>query len=115
MLGGRPLWQYVLRLIVDRWNVNGNLIPVISSTAGLDMAGIRQLIPNDMPILLAGVGAQGGSYYDLRTLMNRNGIGVFVNSSRALLYPPNPRNLPWQEAILCAVTDFKATLNSARR
>lgn len=114
MQDGRLLWQYVLQLIVDRWNVNGNLIPVISSTAGLDMAGTRRLIPNDMPILLAGVGAQGGDYDDLRGLLNRDRIGVFVNSSRALLYPPNPQNLSWQQAVSRAVTDFKAALNSVR-
>ena len=114
MQTGMPLWRYVLQLIVDRWNTNGNLIPVVSSTAGLDMAGIRRVIPDGMPILLAGVGAQGGDYDGLRRLLNSDRIGVFVNSSRALLYPPNPGNLSWQAAVSHAVRDFKAALNNAR-
>ncbi|EKD33549.1 MAG: orotidine 5'-phosphate decarboxylase, partial [uncultured bacterium] len=46
---GRPLWQYILDLVVNRWNKNGNMIPVLSSTAGLDMTRIRPLIPDTMP------------------------------------------------------------------
>lgn len=114
MQDGRPLWQYILQLIVERWNVNGNLIPVISSTAGLDLSGTRRLIPDGMPILLAGAGAQGGDLHDLHALLNHDGIGVFVNSSRGLLYPPNSQDLPWQQAVSRAVTDFKTTLNSIR-
>lgn len=112
---GRTLWEYVLELIVDRWNVHGNLIPVISSTADLDLVSVRRKVPSDMPILLAGVGAQGGDYSDLQTLLNGDDIGVFVNSSRGLLYPPNPQDRPWQEAIRHSIIDFKATLNSHRR
>jgi orotidine-5'-phosphate decarboxylase len=115
MADGRPLWQYILQLVVERWNKNGNLIPVISSTAGLDLKATRQMVPDDMPILLAGVGAQGGDYSDLKTLLNSSGSGVFVNSSRSLLYPPNSMGEPWQEAAARAVVDFKEALNQARR
>ena len=115
MQDGRPLWQHVLQLVIERWNANGNLIPVISSTAGLDLAAVRRQIPDEMPILLAGVGAQGGDYSDLRALLNRDGVGVFVNSSRGLLYPPNSDGLPWQEAVARATVDFKAALNRVRR
>lgn len=114
MQDGRPLWQYVLQLITDRWNSNGNLIPVISATAGLDMAATRKLIPETMPVLLAGVGAQGGDYASLRALLNKERSGVFVNSSRALLYPANPDAMPWQEAVLRSVITFKEELNMAR-
>ena len=112
---GRMLWEYVLELIVDRWNAHGNLIPVVSSTTDLDLSSIRRRIPDETPILLAGVGAQGGDYSDLRMLLNDDDIGVFVNSSRGLLYPSNPEGLPWQEAIQRSVIDFKTKLNSHRR
>lgn len=115
MADGSPLWRYILKLIVERWNKNGNLIPVISSTAGLDLSTARQAIPDEMPILLAGVGAQGGEYSDLRALLNTSGSGVFVNSSRGLLYPPNPSGDPWNDVVARAVTDFSGELNRARR
>lgn len=110
---GRPLWQYLLDLVMNRWNKNGNMIPVLSSTAGLDMTKLRPLIPDTMPILLAGVGAQGGSYNDLRHLLNSEGNGVFVNSSRGILYPASSE--PWRTAIETAAIATKEDLNRARR
>lgn len=111
---GRPMWQHILQLSIERWNTAGNIVPVISSTVGLDMTGVRQLIPDEMPILLAGVGAQGGSYSDLGKLLNSERIGVFVNSSRGILYPKNESGQTWQNAVRMAITDLKTDLNKAR-
>ena len=110
---GRPLWQYMLDLVVNRWNRADNMIPVLSSTVGLDMSKIRQQIPDTMPILLAGVGAQGGNYDDLRKLLNSQGDGVFINSSRGILYPDS--TLSWQLAIEAAAIATKNSINQARR
>lgn len=110
---GRLLWQYLLDLVVNRWNKNGNMIPVLSSTAGLDMIKLRSLIPDTMLILLAGIGAQGGNYDDLRSLLNSEGVGVFINSSRSLLYPVSLE--PWRAAIETAAIAMKEALNRARR
>ena len=108
---GRPLWQYLLDLVVNRWNKNANMIPVLSSTAGLDITKLRPLIPDTMPILFAGVGVQGGSYTDLSKLLNSEGIGVFVNSSRKILYPISSE--PWQIAIETVTVKMKEALNHA--
>jgi orotidine-5'-phosphate decarboxylase len=111
---GTTLWHYMLELVVNRWNRNQNMIPVLSATAGLDMAPIRMIIPDGMPILLAGVGAQGGGHESLSGLLNSEGIGVLVNSSRAILYPPKSQQ-PWQMAIQLATIETKNALNEARR
>lgn len=110
---GQPLWRYMLNLVVNRWNQNENMVPVLLSTVGIDMAEIRSLIPDGMPILLAGIGAQGGSYDGLRNLLNSENIGVFVNSSRGILYPQSQK--PWRVAIEKAVVDLKESLNKERR
>jgi orotidine-5'-phosphate decarboxylase len=115
MADSQPLWRHILGLIVGRWNTNGNLIPVIAATAGLNMALVRPLIPDQMPVLLAGIGAQGGEMNSLCSLLNKNNTGVFVNSSRALLYPVNPDGVAWQEAVRLAVVRFKLALNQSRR
>lgn len=107
---GRTLWQYVLEQVVDRWNQNNNLIPVLSATAGLDFASVRRQIPDQMPILLAGGGVQGGSFADLPKLLNSSGHGVFVNSSRGILYPPDLDDGDWKAAIRAAAQRFKAEL-----
>lgn len=110
---GQPFWRHVLDLVVNRWNRNTNMIPVLSSTVGLNMAEIRPLIPDGMPILLAGVGAQGGNYADLRNLLNSEGVGVFINSSRGILYPQSRQ--PWRIAIEKAAVELQEALNNERR
>lgn len=110
---GQPLWRHILDLVVNRWNRNANMIPVLSATVGLNMVEIRSLIPDRMPILFAGVGAQGGNLAGLRNLLNSEGIGVFVNSSRDILYPKNQQH--WQIAIEEAAVRLKEALNNERR
>jgi orotidine-5'-phosphate decarboxylase len=110
---GRLLWQNMLDLVVNRWNYNSNMIPILSSTIGPKAIDIRSLIPKNMPILLAGIGAQGGDYTTLRHLLNSDGLGVFVNSSRNILYPINKEN-SWQNAIKKAAIELKEALNKER-
>lgn len=111
---GRRVWEEVLELVVTQWNDGQNLVPVVSSTALLDFQDIRQRIPDDMAILLAGVGAQGGSYDDLRKLLNSRKLGVFINSSRGILYPA-ASEVPWWQAVQNAAVKLKDTLNQQRR
>ncbi len=110
---GWPFWRYVLDLVVNRWNQGKNMIPVISSTIELNVSGIRPLIPDKMPILLAGIGVQGGNYAGLSQLLNSEGAGVFVNSSRSILYPKSGKE--WRIAIGETATELKNALNQARR
>jgi len=110
---GQPLWRHVLDLVVNRWNRNTNMIPVLSSTVGLNMEELRALVPDKMPILLAGVGAQGGSYANLRKLLNSEGVGVFVNSSRSILYSQQSQQ-SWQSAVEKAAVGWKEVLNKER-
>ena len=112
---GIPMWQHVLRLTIERWNKSGNMIPVISSTVGLDMSNVRKIIPDQMPILLAGVGAQGGSYEDIYKLLNSKRSGVFVNSSRGIIYAKPTDNQTWKDAIAEASFILKDSLNEKRQ
>jgi|SRR5271157_6577616 len=49
---GKPMWRHVLHLVVHRWNVTGNLIPVLSTDCGAMNGDIRRDLPDDMPIFL---------------------------------------------------------------
>ncbi len=115
MADGRALWQHMLDLAVNRWNTNGNIAVVLSATVGMDLAAVRTSVPDNMPILWAGVGVQGGSYADLRLLLNSRKSGVFVNSSRGILYPDNPSGITWQKAVQDAAIQLKDKLNEQRR
>jgi orotidine-5'-phosphate decarboxylase len=113
---GERLWEHVLELVVERWNAARNMVPVISSTACLDMqTTVRARIPDDMPVLLAGVGTQGGRHDSIRYLLDSRQSGVFVNSSRAILYPNRTPNETWQQATERAVMELKNSLNRERR
>lgn len=112
---GRQVWEHVLDLVVTRWNDNRNMIPVISSAIEQDFEEVRKRIPDEMPILLAGVGAQGGSYTNFHKLLNSRGSGVFVNSSRKILYPYTNRSMSWYKAVEVAAIDQKNILNEQRR
>ncbi len=109
---GLPFWRYVLDIVVNRWNVGQNMIPVISSTSKTNLLEIRALIPDKMLILFAGIGTQGGNPSGLRQLLNSEGIGVFVNSSRSILYPKSKKE--WRVAIGEAARNLKDNLNRER-
>ena len=112
---GTALWEEMLHLTINRWNINKNLIAVLSSnTDASSYAAVRNKIPQDMPILLAGIGLQGGNPEVLKQLLDKNNRGVFVNSSRGITYPYVQNDENWQLAIMNAVIELKNMLNKIR-
>lgn len=113
---GKKLWEEILQITVERWNKNNNLMIVLGSNANRqDYSLIRSKIPQAMPILLTGIGFQGGDPNVLKQLLNDQKRGVIVNSSRDILYPYDPSNLHWRSAVLKAVIDLKNMLNEIRK
>ena len=82
----RPLYQHVAQLVARDWNANGNCALVVGATYPRELAQVRALV-GDMPLLVPGVGAQGG---DVAAVVhngkNSNRAGLIVSSSRAILY-----------------------------
>ena len=114
LANGKKLWEEMLQIMLTKWNKNQNLIPVLSSNTSGDYIAIRQSIPQETPILLAGIGLQGGNPKVLRQLLNQDKRGVFVNSSRGILYPYNPQDHNWKNEVLKAVIELKNCLNDIR-
>lgn len=112
---GEKLWEVVLDLMINRWNTADNMVPVISSTAQMDLQSVRKAIPDSMNILFAGVGEQGGNESGVRLLLNSKQSGVFVNSSRGILYAHSHGEQQWQEAVVDAVIRLRNSLNKHRR
>lgn len=83
---GVPLYQHVARLVAEKWNTNGQCGLVVGATFPQELAQVRGII-GDMPLLVPGVGAQGG---DIQATVHAgktaNGMGMMINSSRAILY-----------------------------
>jgi orotidine-5'-phosphate decarboxylase len=83
---GVPLYQHVARLVADKWNTNGQCALVVGATFPQELAQVRSII-GDMPLLVPGVGAQGGDIEaTVKAGKTANGMGMMINSSRAILY-----------------------------
>jgi orotidine-5'-phosphate decarboxylase len=81
-----PLYQHVAASIARDWNTNGNCALVVGATWPEQLAQVRALV-GDMPILVPGVGAQGGDAEAVvRHGATQDGSGLMISSSRAILY-----------------------------
>lgn len=85
-VGGEPLYRAVARRVADHWNGNRNCAVVVGATYPAELAAVRTIV-GDMPILIPGVGAQGG---DVRLTVeagrDARGRGMIVSASRSILY-----------------------------
>ncbi len=92
-VSGEPrLYEHIAQLAQSPWNLNGQLGLVVGATYPAEIERVRTLAPS-VPLLIPGVGAQGGDA--LATVKagyragQADGAGwapVIVNSSRAVLY-----------------------------
>lgn len=83
---GEPLYLAVARLAQSRWNEHGNVNLVVGATAPEELAQVRKTV-GEMPLLVPGLGSQGGSAEAvLGAGLTESGMGLIINSSRAILY-----------------------------
>jgi orotidine-5'-phosphate decarboxylase len=83
---GQPLlYEHVARLAQGPWNLNGQLGLVVGATYPNEIERVRQIAPH-VPLLIPGVGAQGGDAMATVKAGWRADGDIIVNSSRAILY-----------------------------
>lgn len=82
---GQPLYERIAVQAATRWNGHGNCALVVGATWPEQLARVRSLV-GDMPLLVPGVGAQGGDVEQLVRAGRTAGGGLIVNSSRGILY-----------------------------
>lgn len=83
------LSNYVAYQVSKYWNVNGNCALVVGSTHPNELKSIRKIV-GDMPILIPGIGAQGGDVEaTVRAGMDSRGQGMIINSSRGIIFASN--------------------------
>jgi orotidine-5'-phosphate decarboxylase len=83
--GARQLYE-VVAARVSGWNTRGNLGLVVGATYPEELRLIRQTYPA-MPLLIPGVGAQGGELSKVVSYgMDAGGERTIINSSRQILY-----------------------------
>jgi orotidine-5'-phosphate decarboxylase len=90
LASGEFLYERIARLAQGAWNRNGQLGLVVGATYPAEIARVRELAPT-LPLLIPGVGAQGGDAAatvraGYREMQGHSRGAVIVNSSRAVLY-----------------------------
>ena len=80
-----PLYQRVAIMALE-WNTRGNVGLVVGATQPDELRWVRASCPS-LPILIPGVGAQGGDVVAaVRAGVDANGELAIINSSREILY-----------------------------
>ena len=85
---GEPLYLHVAKLAAQQWNSSGQISLVVGATFPEEIAKVRAIV-GDMPLLIPGIGAQGGdidSTIKAGRIPIAPGTGMIINSSRAILY-----------------------------
>lgn len=87
---GRPLYQHIVTQ-AQTWDPDGGMIGfVVGATAPAAVAEVRRLAPR-APLLLPGVGAQGGSLEETVTAaLDADGGGAIISVSRGIAAAPQP-------------------------
>ena len=96
-VGDPPTYLRVAKA-VSEWNTSGQCMLVAGATYPQELAQIRSEV-GDMPLLVPGIGAQGG---DLQAVlehgMTANKTGLLISSSRGILYASSGDDFAEQSA-----------------
>ncbi|MBZ0131539.1 MAG: orotidine-5'-phosphate decarboxylase [Rhodocyclaceae bacterium] len=115
--GKRRLYQHVAELVATKWNASGQCALVVGATFPAELAEVRR-IAGDMPLLVPGIGAQGG---DIAATVSAGrtaaGTGLMINSSRAILYATTDNNAgeDFADAARRAAQETRDAINQFRR
>jgi orotidine-5'-phosphate decarboxylase len=95
-VNGKPLYQHVAALVAQ-WNTHGQCGLVVGATFPAELKEVRNIV-GDMPLLVPGIGAQGGDIpATVQAGRDSQGYGMMINSSRAILYAkPQANEDAWQ-------------------
>ncbi|MBM3948489.1 MAG: orotidine-5'-phosphate decarboxylase [SAR202 cluster bacterium] len=92
------------------WDKHGNIGLVVGATYPAELTAVRRLCP-DMPILLPGVGAQGGDLEaSVKAGVDWKGRGLLVSSSRGIIYASRSTT-GYATAARSAAKDLRDSIN----
>lgn len=111
---GQSLYEHIARLASGPWNAGGQIGLVVGATYPGELARVRELAPT-LPLLIPGIGAQGGdAEATVRAGWRLNGP-IVVSSSRAVLYAKPNDGEAWQLATRRVALATQHQLNAARQ
>ncbi|MGH8210240.1 MAG: orotidine-5'-phosphate decarboxylase [Steroidobacteraceae bacterium] len=111
-IGGRRLFHIVADLAAHRWNSRGNCLLVVGATYPRELAEVREVVGN-MPLLVPGVGAQGGDVAQaVHSGQTAAGAGLIISSSRGILYASSGES--FAAAARAATQTLRDRINASR-
>src|SRR5436309_6161527 len=114
--GGELLYERIARLAQHEWNRTGQMALVVGATYPAEIARVRDIAPT-LPLLIPGIGAQGGdAEATVRAGWRQHGgrtvAPIIVSSSRAILYAGRGDDFAEQARRVALAT--RDALNAAR-
>jgi orotidine-5'-phosphate decarboxylase len=86
VVGEEPLYLHVARRVAYEWTELGDCGLVVGATYPDELRQVRAIV-GDLPLLVPGIGAQGGDVEaTVHAGSDSRGLGMVINSSRAILY-----------------------------
>ena len=83
---GKPLYEHVAKKVRE-WNKIGCCGAVVGATYPDELKKIRQILGDDIPLLIPGVGKQGGDVQKtVKFGVNKKKENAIINSSRGVIY-----------------------------
>lgn len=84
--GGRPLYLRVAEMVAGQWAQHGDCGLVVGATYPDELRRVRETV-GQLPILVPGIGAQGGDpIAAVAAGATADGRGLLISSSRAIIY-----------------------------
>jgi orotidine-5'-phosphate decarboxylase len=116
LASGDLVYEHIARLAQGPWNIGGRLGLVVGATYPAEIERVRELAPT-VPLLIPGIGAQGGDAAATvragwRAQEGRTVSPIIVSSSRAVLYASGGDD--FAAAARQAARDARDALNAAK-
>jgi orotidine-5'-phosphate decarboxylase len=110
---GKPLYQIVAEHITNDWNYNGNCGLVVGATYPDELEIVRHIV-GELPILIPGIGAQGGDIKKtVKVGVDDEGYNAIINSSRRIIFASKNKDFP--EAARNETIKLKNEINKYRK
>lgn len=107
-----PLYQVVARHVAQQWNSNGNCAVVVGATYPGELQHVRAIV-GDMPILIPGIGTQGGEVAaTVKAGQDSRGQGMIISASRSIIFAS--KGSDFASAARTATEQLRAEINRYR-
>ncbi len=112
LAGGGLVWEHIAGLIAE-WGaayVGDSGLSAVGAVVGATnpeaIVRARELMPA-APLLLPGVGAQGGRPSDLAAAFANHPAGGLISASRSVIYAWRERSGDWQQSVRAAAAELR--------